>query len=221
LTAETVSLLIVEDEDTSRESLKGLLEAVEDFNVVAEAGDGRAAVLKALELKPDVVLMDISMPLLDGIAATHEIKKQCKEISVVMLTAHQDDEGVFAAFAAGADGYCVKGAKLSQLTLAIRCVTEGATFLDPAIAGCILRCPPEKTPGPTNDGAFQGTTATLSPREVDVLRLVAAGLTNPEIGKRLHLSSETIKANIRRIMQKMLVDDRTQAAVKALRQGLI
>src|SRR5262249_52963726 len=112
LAADDIRILIVDDEEITRQRLKAVLQSVEGFTVVGQAGDGRIAVKEAVELKPDVVLMDISMPLLDGIAATQEIKKQCREICVVMLTIHGDDERVFAAFGAGADGYCVKGAKV-------------------------------------------------------------------------------------------------------------
>ena len=221
LSADKIRILIVDDEDITRQRLKAVLQSVEGFTVVGEASDGRIAVEKAAELKPDVVLMDISMPLLDGIAATQEIKKHWGDICVVMLTVHGDDERVFAAFGAGADGYCVKGAKASQLALAVRSVREGAAWLDPTIADCVLRAHPPRPSSRSPDGEQKPADTPLSPREVDVLRLVAAGRTNWEIGKHLHLSSETIKTNMRSIMHKLLVDDRTEAAVKALREGLI
>src|SRR5262249_37922762 len=223
--AVTVKIFIVEDHEMVRLGLKAGLERVDGGELAGEAGDGLGAGESVCATKPDVVLMDIELPSMDGIEATQRIKERHPDLRVIMLTSHQEDEGIFAAFAAGADGYCLKGAPMSRLALAIRAVVDGGAWLDPAIAGKVLR-EPVRAASPAQPVAQKGSEGLspgleLSEREIDVLRLVADGLSNPEIAKKLYLSAETVKSHLRRIMEKLVVDDRTQAAVKALRQGLI
>jgi len=220
--ADNVKIFIVEDHEMVRLGLKAGLERVDGMELAGEAEDGLEAVESVCATKPDVVLMDIELPSMDGIEATQRIKQKHPDLRVIMLTSHQEDEGIFAAFAAGADGYCLKGAPMSRLALAIRTVVDGGAWLDPAIAGKVLREPVRATaPAAQKESGDLAPGLQLSEREVDVLRLVADGLSNPEIAKKLYLSAETVKSHLRRIMEKLVVDDRTQAAVKALRQGLI
>jgi DNA-binding NarL/FixJ family response regulator len=222
--AESVKVFIVEDHEMVRLGLKAGLERVEGVQLAGEAEDGFEAVEAVCATKPDVVLMDIELPSMDGIEATQRIKERHPDLRVIMLTSHQEDQGIFAAFAAGADGYCLKGAPMSRLALAIRAVVDGGAWLDPAIAGKVLREPVRTAavaPVAQKGSEDLAPGLQLSEREVDVLRLVADGLSNPEIAKKLYLSPETVKSHLRRIMEKLVVDDRTQAAVKALRQGLI
>jgi DNA-binding NarL/FixJ family response regulator len=223
--SETLSIFIVEDHEMIRLGLKAGLERIEGFSIAGEAEDGLEAVEMICAQRPDVVLMDIELPGMDGIEATQRVKQRLPDLRVVMLTSHQEDEGIFAAFAAGADGYCLKGAPMTRLALAIRTVIDGAAWLDPAIASRVLREPARtaaaSAPAAPKESEGLPPGLELSDREKDVLRLVAEGLSNPEIGKRLYLSAETVKSHLRRIMEKLVADDRTQAAVKALRQGLI
>jgi len=220
---DAITVFIVEDHEMVRLGLKAGLERSEGFVVAGEAEDGLEAVEAVFRIKPNIVLMDIGLPSMDGIEATLRIKNRYSDVRVIMLTAQQDDNGIFAAFAAGADGYCLKGAPISRLTLAIRTVMDGAAWLDPAIAGRVLREPAKMaiSAAATPEKTSEGENIVLSDREREVLNLVADGLSNPEIGKRLYVSAETVKTHLRRIMEKLVVDDRTQAAVKALRQGLL
>ena len=216
-----ITIFVVEDYEVTRIGLKLLLEQIEGFKVVGEAEDGRTAVKKAAQLKPQVVLMDIGLPIMDGIDAAKQIKDALPDTRIIMLTSHEKDKDIFAALSAGADGYCLKEVASSRLAMAIRAVHEGAAWLDPGIANRVLRA---RTVTPSAQGGqakSSGSQSPLSQREVDVLRLVVDGLSNQEIADRLSLSVETIKTHMRHIMEKLAVDDRTQAAVKAMRQGLV
>jgi DNA-binding NarL/FixJ family response regulator len=170
-------------------------------------------------LNPDVVLMDLAMPVMNGIDATQEIKKTQPHIRIIMLTTHESDEDVFAALGAGADAYCLKTIDTSELAVVLKTVANGAAWLDPAIARRVLR---NVQPAPTKSGNQSvGLVTNLSPRELEVLGLVVEGLSNQEMAQKLFVSNDTIKSHMRHIMEKLLVSDRTQAAVKALKMGLI
>lgn len=218
---------MVEDHEITRMGLKLTLEQSEDVEIVGEAGDGKEAVSSALQLQPSVVLMDIGLPMMDGIAATESIKKSLPATRVIMLTSHDNDRDIFAALGAGADGYCLKETSTAQLVLAIKTVADGAAWLDPGIASKVLRASvmgavPSSASSKTDSKEIRlGKTSRLSQREVDVLKLVVEGLSNQAIAERLYLSVETVKTHMRRIMEKLAVSDRTQAAVKAMREGLI
>jgi DNA-binding NarL/FixJ family response regulator len=223
----TIEIFIAEDHEITRVGLRLTLENIPNFKVVGEAGDGKTAVSKVKELKPDVVLMDIGMPLMDGIDATGYIKKEVEGTRVIMLTSHDNDRNIFAALAAGADGYCLKEVSGSQLASAIRAVSNGAAWLDPGIASRVLRAATTSSMAESDAAKASGApnasnnNAQLSNRELDVLRLVVEGMSNQEIAEKLVLSVETIKTHMRHIMEKLAVSDRTQAAVKAMRQGLV
>lgn len=214
---QKIRILVVEDHSDLRLGLTLLLEQPADFQVVGEAANGRQAVEMAKNLTPDLVLMDVGMPLMDGIEACRTIKALRAETKVIMLTSHDNDTDVFAALAAGANGYCLKGSEFERFVDAIRAVARGDLWLDSAIAGKVLEALPANTRSTEGLKNFEA----LSPRETEVLRLLVEGYSNHEIGKQLDISLDTVKTHVRHIMDKMAVSDRTQAAVKALRHGLV
>ncbi|NMF63190.1 response regulator [Brasilonema octagenarum] len=206
-------ILIVEDDPMMQLGLEQSLMAHPQLEIVGQAEDGYLGVQAALKLKPDLVVMDIGLPRLDGIAATQQIKAALPETHVVMLTSHQTDTEIIAALSSGADAYCIKGASVERLLSAIAAAVEGATYLDPQVARRVIDN--LKPPSPS------GNAANLSGRELEVLKLMVEGLSNPEIAQKLYLSPNTVKTHVRGIMNKLSVDDRVQAAVVALRSGLV
>ncbi|MBD2448576.1 response regulator transcription factor [Nostoc sp. FACHB-152] len=215
LPTDTVPLrvLIVEDDPMMQLGLEQSLMAYPQLEIVGQAEDGYLGVQAALKLKPNLVVMDIGLPRLDGIAATQQIKAALPETHVVMLTSHTTETEVIAALSSGADAYCIKGASVERLLKAISAAVDGATYLDPQIARRVI----DNLKPPAN----QGNAANLSARELEVLKLMVEGLSNPEIAERLYLSPNTVKTHVRGIMNKLAVDDRVQAAVVALRSGLV
>jgi two-component system, NarL family, response regulator LiaR len=212
-TSTPFRILIVEDDPVMQLGLSELFEDQPQFEIVAQVGDGYAAITQALHLKPHLVIMDIGLPKLDGIMATQQIKAAQPEVRVLMLTSHTDEPEMIAALASGADAYCVKGTNLDQLLLAIACAQEGATYLDPQIARQIVETLKPASP--------KQNIGQLSSRELEVLKLLVDGKSNPEIAELLLISLSTAKAHVRNIMSKLAVDDRVQAAVIALRSGLV
>lgn len=206
-------ILIVEDDPMMQLGLEQCLEDYAQLTVVGQASDGYLGVEAALKLKPDIVVMDIGLPRLDGIAATQQIKAALPNVRVVMLTSHTTETEVIAALSSGADAYCIKGTNVERLIAAIAAAQEGATYLDPQIARRVIEH--LKPPMPNS------TIGHLSPREQEVLELMVEGQSNPEIAAALYLSPNTVKTHIRGIMNKLAVDDRVQAAVVALRSGLV
>lgn len=206
-------ILIVEDDPMMQLGLEQCLEDYPQLTVVGQASDGYLGVEAALKLKPDVVVMDIGLPRLDGIAATQQIKAALPSVHVVMLTSHTTETEVIAALSSGADAYCIKGTNIERLLAAIAAAQEGATYLDPQIARRVIEH--LKPPAPTSN------IGHLSNREQEVLQLMVEGHSNPEIAAALYLSPNTVKTHIRGIMNKLAVDDRVQAAVVALRTGLV
>jgi NarL family two-component system response regulator LiaR len=227
---KTVSILIVEDHEFTRMGLKMSLEQIAGLNMIGEAEDGQQGVNKVLELKPEVVLMDIEMPNMDGIEATKQIKEKAPDVRVIMLTSHKSDQTIFAALSAGANGYCLKNISPQQLSSVIKMVADGAVWLDPGIANRVLSAysiaEAEPVNAPKTPAAVSPlpkaakTSVSLSPRETEVLRLVADGLSNQKIAEKLGLGLETVKTHMRHIMEKLAVSDRTEAAVKAMKQGI-
>jgi DNA-binding NarL/FixJ family response regulator len=178
--------------------------------------------------------MDVEMPLMDGIEATKQIKEKSPDTKIVMLTSHKSDQTIFAALSAGANGYCLKNISAEQLSAVINMVADGAVWLDPGIANRVLSAYTISSTEPTvasaktqqtTSGSAQPakakTSVSLSPRETEVLRLVADGLSNQKIAQRLGLGLETVKTHMRHIMEKLAVSDRTEAAVKAMKQGIM
>jgi two-component system, NarL family, response regulator LiaR len=224
---EPIRVVVVEDHEITRMGLKLTLEQHEGISVVGEAQDGREGIDTVLRLKPNVVLMDIGLPFIDGIAATNTLKGQLPQTRIIMLTSHDNDRDIFAALGAGADGYCLKETAMNQLALAIRTVAEGAAWLDPGIASRVLRASVQAgltaaIASKASDKEEAKTNASrLSQREIEVLTLVVDGLSNQEIAEKLIVSVETVKTHMRRLMEKLSVSDRTQAAVKAMREGIV
>ena len=218
-----LKLLVVEDHELTRLGLVASLAKFNKVQVIAEAESGDEA-LKLVETKrPDLVLMDIAMPVMDGIEATQKLKQSHPDIKVLILTSHNEQDMVFAALAAGADGYCMKDVKLERLVEVIEHVMEGAAWLDPAIAQIVMKSLP-KMGSHNTSGGNTGTSSVLSElteREREVLNVIANGKSNKDIASTLHISIYTVKAHVCNIIQKLAVDDRTQAAIKALREGLV
>ncbi|MBZ0187521.1 MAG: response regulator transcription factor [Candidatus Obscuribacterales bacterium] len=220
VTTVSTSVVIVDDQEIVRIGLKVLIDRSQGLNVVGLAQDGREAILMVEKLQPDVVIMDIGLPLVDGIEATRLIKEQWQSVRVIMLTSHDDDRHIFAALGAGADGYCLKETPGLQLVMAVRSVAEGAAWLDPGIAMRVLKASTRGAETTFAEPDASSIASTLTKRELEVLKLVVNGNSNQEIADKLVLSVETVKTHMRHIMEKLRVSDRTQAAVKAMREGL-
>lgn len=188
------------------------------MDVVGEATNGVEAVQRAKTLKPDVILMDISMPQMNGVEATRAIKKAFPEIGIVALTMHDDEPTIFDLVRAGVNGYLLKDSDSAEIIKAIQSIYKGEASIHPHIAKKILG---ELQGGEKKREATSGKGYLLSAREIDVLQRVAQGKTNKEIAGDLMLSEKTIKNHVRNIFQKMGVDDRTQAAIKGIQEGII
>ena len=208
---EPVTILLADDHPVVRQGLRTFLELQEDMVVVGEAASGTDAVAQTEELLPDVVLLDLVMPGLDGIDAARRIKEVSPSTKVIVLTSYADDENVFPAIRAGAAGYLLKDVEPQQLADGVRRVQRGEALLHPAIAARVMREVAE--PRPDRDA--------LTAREVEVLRLVARGLQNKQIARELAIAERTVKAHVANILAKLDLADRTQAAVYAVRERLV
>ena len=214
-----IRLLIVDDQRLMREGLHTLLELERGFEIVGEAGDGQAALEAYAELQPDVVLMDIRMPGMDGVEATRRLHARWPEARVIILTTFNDDAYVFEGLRAGALGYLLKDVSGQELASAVRTVAQGGALIDPAVARKVVDefarlAPPARL-------MDAGLSEPLSERELDVLRLLAEGLSNREIGLKLSLTEGTVKNYVTNVLQKIGVRDRTQAALRGKELGLI
>ena len=214
------SVLIVDDQALVRVGLRKILEAEPETTVVGEAGDGDDAVAAAAELRPDVVLMDIRMPVLDGIEATRRIVRDHPATRVLILTTFGLDNYVYDALRSGASGFMLKDAPPEEIAAAVRIVASGEALLAPAVTRAVIeefaRQPPAaEPPGPAP------ALAELTPREQEVLDLLARGLSNPEICERLVISEATAKTHVARILQKLGLRDRVQAVIYAYETGLV
>lgn len=210
-------LLIAEDETVVRYALAQLLAAEDDIQVVGEAADGGEAVVLARQRQPDVVLMDLSMPKMDGIAATRKIKEETPECAVVVLTIHSGDDKVFDAIKAGASGYVLKDSPAEQTVEAIRAAARGEGFLHPSLVSKVMD---EFARISRLRAAAKEVFKELTRRELEVLELLGKGLKNREIAEQLHISEKTVKNHVSNIFFKLHVNDRTQAALLAARHGL-
>lgn len=221
-----IRVFLVEDHQMTLVGLKMLLEREPGLEVVGEASDGLTAVRLISDAQPDVVLMDIGLPEIDGIEATSLLKADYPHIKIIMLTSKDSEQDVFAALAAGADAYCMKGIVPEVLATAIRAVREGTAWLDPAIARVVLarfkgsNAMPA-TPQELVVAAGKPVDCPLTDREMEVLSLIVDGMSNPQIAEKLFITKATAKAHVHSILQKLCVDDRTQAAVLAMRQGYV
>jgi NarL family two-component system response regulator LiaR len=211
---DQITVVLVEDHALTRTGLRTALEATGDVRVLAEASDGISAEAVIVRERPAVAIVDIGLPGRDGVALTRAIKAEVPQTHVVILTMHELDDEVLAALSAGADAYCVKSSDTSTVIDAVRIVAGGGAYFDPRIAHVVLRRLGAPAQAPSAD-------SPLTPRELDVLRLIADGIGNQEIGERLHIGLGTVKGHIRDILEKLSAADRTQAAVNAMRRGFL
>jgi DNA-binding NarL/FixJ family response regulator len=213
-----ISVLIVDDQDLVREGLRMLLEAEPDLRVAGEARSGSQALAQARRLDPDVVLMDVRMPEMDGIQATAQLVRSGCRARILMLTTFNLDEYVYHAMKAGAGGFLLKDASREQLAGAVRTVAAGQALLAPAITRRLIE---DFCRGPAPGAMADGRIGRLSERELEVVRLVAQGLSNAEIAAKLYLSEATIKSHVARVLAKLALRDRVQIAVFAYENGIV
>lgn len=231
-----IRIVLIEDHDLSRIGLRAALEQEDDLEVVGEAGTARQGLQILQVSKPDVAIIDVGLPDQDGIELTQAFKAtdDATKTRILVLTMHDDEDSVLAAFAAGADSYSLKDVSLENLVQAIRLTHEGHSWIDPAIARVVLQ--QARQPAQATLAAAETTIAirsldaddqpfivvnALTERELDVLELIVAGCNNAAIADKLHITIGTVKTHVRSILNKLCADDRTQAAVRALRSGLV
>lgn len=224
---DTIKLMLVDDHDVVRTGLRSFLETQSGFEVIAEAKNGKQALEKAKEMQPDIVLMDITMPDMDGIEATLQFKKLYPDCQILVLTVHADKQYFMKMMEVGASGYITKQAAADELVAAIKAVAAGHVYLQPALARWLLEDYQQLAKGatlPTPDETNEKGTVSLdilSERERQVLELVGEGLNNHDIGKKLGLSPKTIARHRERIMKKLNMHSRTELVKFAIRTGLI
>lgn len=210
----SISILIVDDHEVVRNGIRAYLETLPEFNVVGEAASGEEAIKMAGDLIPDVVLMDLVMPGMDGIETTREVKKISPRTQIVVLTSYHEDEHIFPALKAGAISYVLKDMKMDKLAEAIQSAIRGEVTLHPLVATRVLR----NLRGESNGEAFY---AELTERELEVLKFIANGLSNSQIADQLVISTNTVKGHVSNILSKLHLADRTQVAVYAWQKGIV
>ena len=208
-----IRVVVADDHPIVRSGIVALLQDADDVEVVGQASDGRAAVTVALAERPDVVLMDLRMPVLDGDAATAEILAAEPGVRVLILTTYESDDQILAAIEAGATGYLLKAAPESEILAGVRATARGETALAPSAAAALVRRATGSLPAAAGP--------SLTPRELDVLRLVAQGNSNPSIGRALFLSEATVKTHLGHVFEKLGVNDRTRAVTRAMELHLL
>jgi DNA-binding NarL/FixJ family response regulator len=210
--AEPIAVLIVDDHAVVREGLRAFLQLQDGIEVAGEAGDGEEALERALAIRPDVILMDLVMPKLDGVGAMRELRSRVPESRVIVLTSFLDDERLLPAIQAGAAGYLLKNAEPAELARAIRAAHSGETIIDPTVASRLVQA--------IADGRRSPAVQSLTRREREVLELFARGRSNKRIAFELGISEKTVKTHVGHVLAKLGVSDRTQAALVAVREGL-
>jgi DNA-binding NarL/FixJ family response regulator len=216
---KSIRILLVDDQTMFRDGLRVLLSTQPDFQIIGEAADGEQAIRKAAALHPDVVLMDLRMPVLDGAAATRRLRAAQPDVRVIVLTTFDEDAAIFDGLRAGATGYLLKDAPTEKLYEAIRAAARGESFLQPSVASRVVAeftRLSERSPD-----ASQALVDPLSTRELEILRLLAGGATNREIALQLFIAEGTVKNHVTNIFTKLDVTDRTRAAIKARELGLL
>lgn len=219
------NVLIVEDHDMARMGLSVILGSNPNISVADMCADGEEGVEKAIKLKPDVVIMDIGLPTIDGIEATKRIKAENPDIKVLMYTSREGEDDIFDSFQAGADGYITKGATSEQTVSAVLAVSEGASWLDPAIAKVVLTNIRRSANFTEKRGEINYKLGKnlygLTEREMEVLALIVDGLTNPQIAEKLVITISTTKTHVHSILQKLYVTSRSKAISMAMKEGLV
>ena len=215
---EKIRILLVDDQNMFRAGMRLLLSSQPDFEIIGEAVDGEDAIAKVNALKPQVVLMDLRMPVLDGAAATRRLKATHPQVRVLVLTTFDEDAAIFDGLRAGAIGYLLKDAPTDKLYEAIRAAARGESFLQPSVAARVVA---EFARLSEQSPTAAGLVEPLSPREIEILRLLANGSTNREIANELVLAEGTVKNHVTNILTKLDVSDRTRAAIKARELGLL
>jgi two-component system, NarL family, response regulator LiaR len=210
---DAIRILLVDDHAVVREGLRTFLELQDEFEIVGEAADGTEGVLEAERLNPDVILMDLVMPGLDGVGAMRALRTSLPDARVIVLTSFADDDRLLPAIQAGAAGYLLKDAQPSEVARAVRAAHAGEALLDPAVAARLVDAIAQ-APG-------EAPREQLTPRERQVLELIAQGRPNKLIARELEISEKTVKAHVSRVLEKLGVSDRTQAALYAVRQGIV
>jgi DNA-binding NarL/FixJ family response regulator len=211
--AEPITVLIVDDHAVVREGLRAFLELQDGIEIAGEAGDGEEALEQALALRPDVILMDLVMPKLDGVGAMRALRERAPDSRVIVLTSFLDDDRLLPAIQAGAAGYLLKNAEPAELARAIRAARGGETIIDGAVASRLVQA--------LADGRRSTADQTLTRREREVLELIARGRSNKRIALELEISEKTVKTHVGHVLAKLGVSDRTQAALVAVREGLV
>jgi NarL family two-component system response regulator LiaR len=214
---KAIKILIADDHAFVREGTRRILEQETDLEVVAEAGDGQEAVKLACDLKPDVALLDVAMPRLDGIEATRQIKALCPAVAVLVLSAYDDDQFIFGLLEAGAAGYMLKSVRGHEIVDAIRAVHAGESVLHPLVARKVLN----RFAGISGKSRERKSLELLTEREMEVLKLVTKGLSNKDIAEGLYLSVRTVQGHLANIFNKLRVGSRTEAVVHALKEGWV
>ena len=212
-----IKIMIADDHPLLRQALRSVLEKYEDFEIIAEAGDGEETVRKAVELMPQVLIMDISMPKLNGLEATRIIKDKCPNIAILVLTVHDDSEHILSILEAGAAGYLTKSVFGEEVVHAIRGVAVGETVLSPSISQQVIKHALKYSTKPIRLDSGNRVTC----RELEILKLAAEGLSNKDIALKLNLSLRTVKGYLVEIFSKLNVGSRTEAVITALRAGII
>ncbi len=221
-----IRVLLCEDHELVRMGLSIMIDKAEDITLIGEAENGLLGVELAKQLSPDIILMDIGLPNIDGIEATRRIKEFNPQIKVLIFTSRDDSDDVFSAFKSGADGYIMKGASTENIHTAIRSVNEGVAWIDPQIARLVLSSlqSPNQNSTPTSNGINYKAGKDqygLTEREMEVLALIVNGLTNPQIAEELTITRATAKAHVHSVLQKLSASTRTQATRKAMDEGLV
>jgi DNA-binding NarL/FixJ family response regulator len=212
-----ITVLIVDDHAVVRQGVRASLDAREEFAVVGEAESGAEAVRRVADVVPDVVLMDLLMPDMDGVEATRQIKRLSPRTQVVVLTSHHDDDHIFPALRAGAISYLLKSVKMDELAEAVRRAAQGEATLHPRVAARVI----QELQGAKGDRDTLNPFAELTDRELEILKLIATGMTNHEMTTQLVISEHTVKGHVSNILSKLHLADRTQAAVFAWREGVV